>query len=67
MRRSQLVRTVVLFKPEHDAGEVSQLAAFVRDMIMGDGRAAAYVCQEFSCLAPLTTVDELNLVFESMP
>lgn len=67
VRRSRLIRTVVLFKPEHDSGEVSKLAVFVRDMTTVEKRAAAYVCEGFSCMAPVTTADELQEVLKSAP
>ena len=38
-----------------------------RDMTTVDGRAAAYVCQGFSCRAPVTTDDELQEILESAP
>jgi hypothetical protein len=67
VRRSELVQTVVLFKPEKEPGEISKLAAYTSDMATLDGQAVAYVCQEFSCMAPVTTVDELSMIVDSAP
>jgi len=57
VRRSKLVQTVVLFKPEQAPSVISRLTPFVEDMTMIDGQAAVYVCQGFSCGAPITSVD----------
>ena len=67
VRRSVLVQTVVLFKPERNPDEISKLAAYTSDMATVNGQASAYVCQEFSCMAPVTTVDELSLILDSVP
>jgi len=67
VRSKKLVQTVVLFKPEQAAGTISRLAPFVEDMTMIDGRGAAYVCQGFSCRAPVTSVDELSAILDSNP
>ena len=57
VRSRKLVQTVVLFKPEQAPGVISRLTPFVEDMTMIDGQAAVYVCQGFSCGAPITSVD----------
>jgi len=67
LQRSELVQTVVLFKPERDPGEITRLAAYTRDMATVDGQAAAYVCQDFLCIAPVITVDELTMIIDSVP
>jgi len=67
IRSRKLVQTVVLFKSEQATGVISRLAPFVEDMTMIDGQGAAYVCQGFSCRAPVTTIDELSLIIDSMP
>ena len=67
VRSRKLVQTVVLFKPEQAPGLISGLAPFVKDMTMIDGQAAAYVCQEFSCRAPITSAVELSTILDSIP
>ncbi|MEJ2199079.1 MAG: hypothetical protein P8X54_11020, partial [Desulfuromonadales bacterium] len=67
IRSRKMVQTVVLFKPEQAPGLISGLAPFVKDMTMIDGQAAAYVCQGFSCRAPITSAVELSTILDSIP
>ncbi len=55
LRGMYLPHTVVLFKPEDDpsaAGALERLAPFTKEMNVGGGRAAAYVCSKGACLRP---------------
>jgi uncharacterized protein YyaL (SSP411 family) len=40
-------------------GSLGELMPFVRAMHPVDGAAAAYVCQDFTCRPPITSVEEL--------
>jgi uncharacterized protein YyaL (SSP411 family) len=54
--------TAVLFKPTDRAGAaraVERLAPFTKDMNIGGGRAAAYVCSGGACLSPVASAAEL--------
>ncbi len=55
---------VLLAAPD---GALGRVAAFTRGMSEVGGRAAAYVCQNFACEAPLTDPDELAAVLTRPP
>ena len=60
-RSSYDPNTVILLRPAGKAGaEIARLAPFVKGMKPIDGRAAAYVCTNFSCLAPITDSDKIR-------
>ena len=48
---------VVFLEPGVHQSRMAELLPFVRDMVMLDGQATAYVCKEFVCAAPTTDVD----------
>jgi len=55
LRRAFLPRTVVLLSPGGvEKGEHSGIPEFARGMTPVNGRAAAYVCRNFSCRQPTT-------------
>jgi len=54
-RRKFLPDTVVVFHPIGDTGgKIEKLAPFLEGQTALDGRATAYVCQNYSCRAPVT-------------
>jgi uncharacterized protein len=59
--RSQfLPNKVVLFRPDDaDGRELARLAAFTQSQASLDGKATAYVCQNFRCNLPTTDVSEM--------
>jgi len=61
LRRAFLPRTAVLLSPEDGdkKGMLSGIAEFSRDMTPVNGRAAAYVCRNFSCRQPTTDPVEM--------
>ena len=57
-----LPNTVTLFKPSDEpgtAGKLGHLAPFTKDMGVGGGRAAAYVCSGGTCHRPVSSAAEL--------
>ncbi len=50
---------VVLLRPEGSAEELSNVAAFTETMGMRDGKATAYVCQNFACKQPTTEIPKM--------
>ena len=57
-----LPNTVILFKPADEpetAARLERLAPFTKNMDVGGGVAAAYVCSGGACLRPVTTAAEL--------
>ena len=62
LRGIYLPNTVVLFKPSDraEAGQALEcLAPFTKDMGVGGGRAAAYVCSSGTCRRPISSAAEL--------
>ena len=59
LRRSFTPNKVVLFRPPGDAPEIAALAEFTRYQYSLDGKATAYVCQNYACERPTTDVEEM--------
>jgi hypothetical protein len=61
VRKPFLPQIVALFRPaDHEAAaEVTAIAPFTLPMAAKDGRATAYVCQEFACKLPTTSIDQM--------
>jgi len=60
VRRCRSPRPVLLLRSEGETEpEIVELAPFTREMRTIGGRAAAYVCRNFSCLRPVTDPQEL--------
>jgi len=54
---------VVLFVPDGEATEITEIAPYAEGYRSVDGKATAYVCVNFSCQLPVTSVSEmLNLL-----
>jgi hypothetical protein len=63
VRGTYLPNAVVLFKPAGEpgtAGRLERLAPFTKDMDVGGGPAAAYVCSGGACLRPVTSAAGLR-------
>ncbi|MFZ5650778.1 MAG: thioredoxin domain-containing protein [Bacillota bacterium] len=60
VRREFLPETVLIFRPDNgEAGEIEQLAPFIRGRRSIGGMPAAYICENFSCHEPTTDVERL--------
>ena len=61
LRKPFLPEKVVLFRPvDHEAAaEVTGIASYTLSMAAKNGRATAYVCQEFACKLPTTSIDQM--------
>jgi len=62
LRGLYLPNTVALFKPSDEpgtAGKLEHLAPFTKEMGVGGGHAAAYVCSGDACHRPVATAAEL--------
>ncbi|MCE5263841.1 MAG: thioredoxin domain-containing protein [Deltaproteobacteria bacterium] len=60
VRQSRLPHPVLLIRPEGEAEPaITGIAPFTREMRPIDGRAAAYVCRNFSCRQPVTDPEAL--------
>ena len=61
LRKPFLPQKVVFFRPaDHEAAaEVTGIAPFTLPMAAKNGQATAYVCQEFACKLPTTSIDQM--------
>ena len=61
LRKPFLPEKVVLFRPadQSAATDITALAPFTRSMAAKKGQATAYVCQEFACKLPTTSIDQM--------
>ena len=61
LRRPFIPEKVVLFRPadKNNARTISAIAPYTRSMATRDGQATAYVCQEFACKLPTTSVNQM--------
>lgn len=61
LQKEFLPASVVIFLPEGEEGEeLMELAPFLQDYRWTNGRAAVYVCENYSCREPLTDPQELR-------
>jgi hypothetical protein len=57
-QRHYLPHLVLLQRPDGDSPPIAALAPFTRDQPSRGGKATAYVCRNFACRAPTTSVEE---------
>jgi uncharacterized protein YyaL (SSP411 family) len=54
---------VVIFKDPADDALISKIAPFTRQLEMVGGRTTVYICRNFSCEQPVSTMEELKVAF----
>lgn len=61
LREPFIPQKVVLFRTEEPdaAADIADIAPFTRSMVTRNGLATAYVCQNFSCRLPTTSVEQM--------
>jgi uncharacterized protein YyaL (SSP411 family) len=60
-----LPRTVLVFRPSGDgAAEAVGLIPFLEQQKPVDGKPTAYVCRDFACERPVTTVEALTSLLD---
>ena len=56
-----LPRKVLIFHPEGEEGEeIESMAEFVKQQRAIDGKATAYVCENYACKLPTTSVAKMK-------
>ncbi len=53
-------RKVVVQRPPGDAPKITELAKYTRRQKPQNGQATAYVCQNYSCKLPTTSIQKMN-------
>jgi uncharacterized protein YyaL (SSP411 family) len=60
VRHAFLPNRILLLRPQGAAGgSITKLAPYTADMNAERGRATAYVCRNFACSKPVSTIDEM--------
>jgi hypothetical protein len=59
-----LPNKVVLFVPDGETSEITEIASYAKDYNSIEGRATAYVCVNFSCQLPVTSAAEMLKLLE---
>jgi len=56
-----LPEKVVIFRPadKHASKDITDIAPFTLPMTAKNGQATTYVCQEFACKLPTTSIDQM--------
>ena len=61
-----LPRQVLILRPEGESREaIEQLVPFIKEQSSIDGKATAYVCENYACKLPTTNVEEMISQIES--
>ena len=61
LRRPFIPEKIVLFRSadKGTAGAIIDIAPYTRSMVARNGQATAYVCQEFACKLPTTSIEQM--------
>ena len=59
IRHCFIPRKILLHRPPEDSPEIAEIASFVSAQKTIDGRATAYVCEDFACNKPVNDPSEL--------
>ncbi|MBO8170796.1 MAG: thioredoxin domain-containing protein [Bacillaceae bacterium] len=55
-----LPQAVTLLNPAGETTDLTELVPFVKDQTQRDGKATAYVCENFACQSPVTELERLK-------
>jgi uncharacterized protein YyaL (SSP411 family) len=50
---------VLVFRPEGEEPEITSLAKYTKEQVPIEGKATAYVCQNYECQLPTNEVNEM--------
>jgi len=60
LRRAFIPNKVIHFRPtEEEPPEIARLAEFTKYLSSLEGRATAYVCQNYNCKLPTTDIEKM--------
>jgi uncharacterized protein YyaL (SSP411 family) len=65
LRKIFIPNKILLLRPtESENPNILKYIHFLKDKIKVDGRAALYICKDYSCKSPITSPDEIQKVFQ---
>lgn len=64
LRTAFVPNKVVVFHPSGDGEAIEKLAPYSKEQQSIDGKAAAYICRNFACQAPVTDVEKMISLLE---
>ena len=65
LRSNFLPDTILIFNPIGDKSkELGHIAPFIKDQKQIDGKATAYICENYTCHAPVTSLAEIPHLIE---
>jgi len=68
IRSKFLPNAVVLLHEQDNAGfEIYKIVPFIRNLVMMDGKATAYVCKNYVCNQPVNKIDDLGKMLSQNP
>ena len=61
LRKPFIPQKVVIFRSDDPttAADIADISPFTRSMVTRNGQATAYVCQNFACRLPTTSIDQM--------
>lgn len=63
VRAGFMSNTVVILKDEGQS-EIAETAPYIRDYDLVEGKSAVYVCEHFTCQAPVTRLEDLKVLLD---
>jgi uncharacterized protein YyaL (SSP411 family) len=67
LHRRFLPRTVILFHATGDAGKsIERQVPFLEGQVAIDGKATAYVCENYVCSKPVNSVRDLEALLDAI-
>ena len=61
LRKPFIPQKVVIFRTDDPttAADIAAISPFTRSMVTRNGQATTYVCQNFACRLPTTSIDQM--------
>ena len=60
LRKKYLPNSVILKRPDTQYDLILDLCPFLKNQIVVDGKTTVYICENFVCNKPVTSIEELN-------
>ena len=60
IRKHYLPNTTIVFKDMQNEQEVNQIADHIKEIKMAGDKPTVYICEDYSCQEPITSVSQLR-------